>query len=456
MLHNLDTIAAIATPPGEGGIAIIRVCGPRCFEIADAVFRCPGRKPSARDGGTFVFGHIVFDKETIDAALCLIMRAPRSFTGEDTIEFHGHGGPVLARRILRAVLAAGAQMAEPGEFSRRAFLNGKLDLLQAEAILDAIRSKSDRAATAAIEQLEGCLSKQFTSIYDGLMSVASDLAATLDFPEDELPEHVLDEINIQLEKSLLDIDSLLSSWGEGHLLREGATVVIAGRPNAGKSTLMNALLGKDRAIVSHIPGTTRDVIEEGLVLNGIPIRLVDTAGLRDADCEIEREGIRRSKTQLERADLFLYVIDSSLPVHADDQHWLAKLDSNRLIIVMNKTDLRREIDKNFTTVATIIETCLSDQRGLDELRLAISTKLEGSLPTGGHHASISERHRVLLSAAKAAVAASISLIKSGQDGAAALASDELRAALEAIGRATGRVYEDELLDNIFSRFCIGK
>jgi len=451
-----DTIAAIATPPGQGGIAIIRVSGPRSFSIADAIFRCRGEVPSRRSGGTFVFGRIEANGERIDDALCLIMHGPRSFTGEDTVEFHGHGGFVQARRILQTALSAGARLAEPGEFSRRAFLNGKIDLAQAEAILDLIRARTDRAASAAVEQLEGSLSQKVNSIYDKLMAVAAELEASLDFPEDELPESVMPNIRHNLAQAFDELSALIDSWEEGHLLREGATLVIAGRPNAGKSTLLNALLGKDRAIVSHLPGTTRDVIEESLVLDGILTRIIDTAGLRNSECEIEREGIRRSQKQFERADLFLYVVDASLPTHPEDEQWLRRMHNERLIVILNKIDLIDAEAPSLTDAIPCVTTSLKTGDGLERLRAAIIEKLTLKTSGIGHHVAISERHRRLLVAAQEDLGHATKRLDSGEDDAIVPAISHLRAALEFMGRITGRVYEEELLDSIFSRFCIGK
>jgi tRNA modification GTPase len=392
----------------------------------------------------------------IDDALCLIMRAPRSFTGEDTVEFHGHGGVVSTRQILRAALENGARMAEPGEFSRRAFLNGKMDLLQAEAVIDIIRARSDRASLAAAEQMDGALSKKFNSLYDDVLNIASDVGASLDFPEDELPQTVMPDIATRLRLAIRRLESLLASWNEGHLLRDGATVVITGRPNAGKSTLMNFLLGKDRAIVSHIPGTTRDVIEDSIVIKGIPARLIDTAGLCDTNCEVEKEGIRRARAQLKRGDLVLYVIDASVGLHADDLRNISALDSSRVIIVINKID-QGVVGSTPTFIGAIsimISLCRGD--GLDVLRNSIATKLTEGITTSECNVAISERHRCLLVTAENDLQAALSLVESTKKELVVPAADHIHYALEHLGYATGRVYEEELLDRIFSRFCIGK
>ena len=275
----------------------------------------------------------------IDEVIILIMRAPRSYTGEDVVEIQGHGGHVVARRILRRVLDGGARLAEPGEFTQRAFLNGRMDLLQAEAVLDLVRAKSDRAAVAALEQLEGSLSSRFNQVYDQLLAAATDVEASLDFPDDELPQTDTQEIIAHLRTAREEMAQLMTGWDEGHILRDGATVVISGKPNVGKSTLMNTLLGRDRSIVSPIPGTTRDTIEEGLILDGFPVRMVDTAGLRETDCVVEKEGVRRTVMQMERADLHLHMLDASRPMDEQDRAQVESLDADRCIIVLNKVDL---------------------------------------------------------------------------------------------------------------------
>lgn len=457
MSHVDDTIAAIATAPGEGGVAIIRVSGPNALQIADVVFRGASPKPSQRSTHTIIHGHVVdVDGSEIDDVLLLIMRAPQSFTTEDVIELQGHGGNVAARRILRCVLDAGARMAEPGEFTKRAFINGRIDLVQAEAVLDLVHAGSERAAAAAVEQLEGKLSASVNEIYDLLMCVAADLEATLDFPDDELPPSVLPELSLRLNDANQRIANLLSTWGEGHILREGALVVISGKPNVGKSTMMNALLGRDRAIVSQIPGTTRDTIEERYVLEGIPLRLVDTAGLRETPCEIEQEGVRRARAHIQKADLHLYLVDASKPLGSDDTEHLAKLKTEKCVIVLNKSDLGQRVLPEHIPCPTIVSASLIAGDGLEGVRRAIIQKLASDINLSVQpHASISERHRRLLVDAQAESKEAFTLINH-QFPDVVLAADRLRDALEELGMVTGKVYHDELLASIFSRFCIGK
>lgn len=455
-MSRSDTIAAIATAPGEGGVAIVRLSGPACFAMADAVFRCPPPLPSQRPADTFALGQVIeADGTVIDEAILLIFRAPRSFTREDVVEIQGHGGPVVARRILRRVLEAGARSAEPGEFTRRAFLNGRLDLVQAEAVLDLIRARSDRAAAAAIEQLTGDLTRHLAAVYDGLLRTAANLEATLDFPDEELPPSILDGLAQDLAATRTRLAELLATWNEGHLLRDGATIVIAGKPNVGKSTLLNALLGKDRAIVSHIPGTTRDTIEEGLVIGGYPVKIVDTAGLRETDCSVEQAGIQRSENQIAAADLLLYVADASQPVDAEDESRIIDGDGRRTILVLNKIDLAPLRTSVTTNLYRTCYTSAVNGDGIHELRQMILRVLEGSGGRSVQHAAISERHRQLLESAAAKVDEALDLLSNPRR-EVDLAASALRAAVESVGLITGRVYHDDLLNSIFSRFCIGK
>ncbi len=452
-----DTIAAIATPAGDGGVAIVRASGPDAIALADKLFRCPDPPPSRRRPSSFVYGHVVDGAHLIDEALLLIMRAPHSYTTEDMIEIQGHGSTIVARRILRAMLTAGARSAEPGEFTQRAFLNGRIDLLQAEAVLDIVHAHSERAADAALLQLAGNLSNELNTLYDGLLPSAADLEASLDFPDDEMPTVALHELPARLAPILDHIDRLLATWDEGRLLRNGALVVISGAPNVGKSTLLNALLDTHRAIVSHMPGTTRDTIEEGLVLDGIPIRLVDTAGLRSADCDIEREGIERTRQQMQRADLHLVVCDASTPLPDDIREGLASLPKSRTIIVLNKIDLGEQLTPPDFQEHTCIPTCLLDLTGLDAVRQAMRSTLEAGLDLAAPpHVAISERHRFLLIDAKAKIAEASEMISRDEEDLLVLAASSLRDALLSIGYVTGRTYEDELLQVVFSRFCVGK
>jgi tRNA modification GTPase len=458
-LYEADTIAAIATPPGEGGVGIVRISGPAVWRIADEIFRPLDSIPvGAREHGTFSYGKVVeAGGSEIDTGMVLIMRGPKSYTCEDVVEVQGHGGAVGMRRILRRVLDAGARMAEPGEFTKRAFLNGRIDLVQAEGVFDLIRARSDRAASAAMEQMEGKLSHQFDSVYDAFMEVAANLQTTLDFVEDELPDDVFTGIASLLDTTFIALENLLQTWDEGRLLREGARVVILGRPNAGKSTLLNALLGFDRAIVSSTAGTTRDTLEEGFVLGGIPLRIIDTAGLRETDCEIEAEGVRRAEAHGAEAHLAIYLLDASQPLHAEDRERLNKLDADKSVVVLNKVDLGNQLESLKTEFPNLVEASLIVDEGVEGLKDAMSAMLEqGADLHAPPHAVISERHRDLLIRAHREAKQARQFLNVNVEENAALATEHLRSALECLGQVTGRVYHEELLDNIFSRFCIGK
>jgi tRNA modification GTPase len=450
-----DTITAIATAPGEGAIAIVRVSGPDSLHIADRIFVGKGRPPSVRRSQSFLHGAIRGADGVADEVILLLYRSPHSYTREDSVEIQGHGGSAAAKRILKAVLDAGARMAEPGEFTKRAFLSGRIDLLQAEGVLDLIRARTDRAAHAALEQMQGTLSLSFNTLYDAALELAGDLESTLDFSEDELPESVTNTVIEKLGHLDANFQRLLASWEDGHLLRDGAQVVIAGKPNVGKSTLMNALLGKERSIVTPIAGTTRDVIEEQLVINGYIVRLIDTAGLRDSDCEIESEGVRRAKHQLSKADVIIYVIDGSSEIDDHERVEIETLSKSATIIVINKSDkyISNSI-KSFASDKSYVHVSATTKNGLNELKTRILSQL-GINGNSNHHASISERHRRLLASSHEDIIESIHLMRQSTPDPA-LAASRLRCALETLGEATGRIYHNELLNNIFSRFCIGK
>jgi len=440
-------------------VGVIRISGSEVWRIADEIFHALDNVPVSKRGhGTFAYGKVAeADGTEIDTGLALVMRAPKSYTCEDVVEIQGHGGAVGLRRILRRALEAGARMAEPGEFTKRAFLNGRIDLVQAEGISDLIRARSDRAASAAMEQMEGNLSRQFDIIYEAFLEVAANLETTLDFVEDELSDNVFSGIADLLGQTFQSLDRLLDTWDEGRLLREGARVVILGRPNAGKSTLLNALLGFDRAIVSSTAGTTRDTIEEGFVLDGIPLRIIDTAGLRETDCEIEAEGVRRAEAHGEEAHLAVYLVDASQPLHDEDRVRLEKLDPAKSVVVLNKIDLGNQVANGTWQVARVVETSLVSGSGVDELKRAMAGVLErGADLHAPPHAVISERHRHLLIQSHKEARQAREFLNENVEENAVLAAEHLRAALEFLGQVTGRVYHEELLDNIFSRFCIGK
>ncbi len=450
-----DTIAALATAPGAAGIAIIRISGTGAFGIADRVFRCAGPLPSARPAREVVYGHVHAAGHDLDEALLLPFRAPASYTREDVVEFHVHGGSICAQRLLATILQHGARLADPGEFTRRAFLAGRIDLLQAEAVMDLISAHSSRAASAALEQLEGGLSRSFQAIYEGLLTVSADLEAQLDFDEDELPARTTRELCERLEQQRLHLEQLAGTREEGHRLREGTLVVIAGRPNAGKSTLMNTFLQKDRAIVTPIPGTTRDSLEEYMLLKGYPLRLVDTAGIRTADCEIEQEGIRRSMALMQRADIVILILDASKPMDEEERTLIGSCRPEKTLILLNKVDIMQSILPQDVNEYISISCSLLTGNGLEQCKLQLENMLHiSSAPDA--HAVISQRHFEAIRAALNAVNAAAGLLSAAGPSCEMLAAIELRSAVEQIGEVTGRVYHDDLLATIFARFCVGK
>src|SRR5579871_2604604 len=340
-----DTIAAIATPIGEGGLAVIRISGVQALAVVDRIFRPAGKtsvKASAATSHTIQFGHVVCDGKTIDEVLVSVMRAPRTFTREDIVEITCHGGILPAKLVLDAALASGARLAEPGEFTRRAFLNGRIDLAQAEAVADLIHSRTELALRAANEQLAGKLSQRVNQLRDDMLKTLAHVEAYIDFPEEDIAEETKDQLLDRLDRGMAFMDELLRTAGEGQILRKGIRGAIIGRPNAGKSSLLNQLLGHERAIVSPIPGTTRDTIEETASIRGLPVVFIDTAGLREARDEIEVEGIRRSHESLRKAEFILQVIDASEPLTDADRAYLEEFAKQKRIIVCNKMDLPRK------------------------------------------------------------------------------------------------------------------
>lgn len=457
--HPSDTIAAIATAPGEGAIAIVRLSGPDAYALADRFFRCPPPLPSARAPGTFARGQIVDpdSQEVLDDALLLVFRAPHSYTGEDSVEIQCHGGSQVARRILDALLVAGARQAEPGEFTKRAFLNDKIDLTQAEAVLDLIHARSERAARLATAQLEDALGIRIRALYDSLLAISTDVEAMLDFPDDELPQSVPDDVAGRLTAISAEIQALLDTWHEGQVLREGARIVIAGAPNVGKSTLLNLLAGRDRAIVSPHPGTTRDTIEESVTLNGYPVQLVDTAGLRTAPCEIEQEGIRRTHRALSQADLCLFLVDASQDLSAEEKSFLEAQKSQKTIVLLNKIDLGQKTTAQTLSGFESISLSLKNEPPIDEIIEKIIQKVLQT-PSGGDHGAlaISGRHNNALLVAMEEVINAENRLKTGSEADFLPAATHAKAALEQIGYVFGINCTDEMLDAIFSRFCVGK
>ena len=453
-----DTIAAIATPIGEGGLAVLRISGPEATSIADRCIRVSGKKnktPSQAESHTLHYGHVVDGDSIIDEVLVATMRAPRTFTGEDVVEISCHGGLLVTKAVLDRVLASGARMAEPGEFSKRAFLNGRIDLTQAEAIADIIHSRTELALSAANEQLAGKLAQRINRLRDDMMLVLAHVEAHIDFPDEDITPDTHDQLLRKLHDAVSFMEGLLRTAGEGRVLRNGIRCAIVGRPNAGKSSLLNQLLGLDRAIVSSIAGTTRDTIEETANIRGIPVIFVDTAGLRDSSDEIEVEGIRRSRESMERADLLLHVIDLSEPLHGEDAFTVESSRERKRIIVGNKSDLDRRCNLDARDGGSLVATCCTSGDGIESLKDRIKQLCwEGIASTGTDLVMINSRHQAALSRAREATMQAIEAFQN--QAPLELPAMDLRIAVNAVGEIVGKTSTDDLLDSIFSQFCIGK
>ena len=465
-----DTICAIATPAGEGGIGIVRLSGAQALAVAEQIVRLrSGRLLASVGSHTLHLADVRLpsllkvpqlvatgQREVFDEALVVYMKAPRSFTGEDIVEIQSHGGSLILSLVCRACLVAGARLAAPGEFTKRAFLNGRLDLSQAEAVLDTIRAKSAASLTAAQRQLRGELAREIDAARDALLRLLAQLEAGIDFVGEEIELLDRKELLQTIDGVVTLMQRLGATARQGRLLREGARVVITGRPNVGKSSLLNRLLKEDRAIVTPVPGTTRDIIEEAIDLDGVMIHLVDTAGIRDTDDTLEREGIRRSRSAQKDADLQVIVIDGTVPLTMDDRALIDQGTGGRHVIVINKADLPLSVDPSqLSAEAVCLTLSAKTGEGIDKLRETIRSQLigagaettDGVMVTNVRHQAALDRACESLTQAKESVGAGM---------ANELVAVDIRAAADALGEITGAITTDEILEQIFSTFCIGK
>lgn len=451
-----DTIAAIATPLGEGGLAVIRLSGAEALKIADKSFLPVGKsseKPTQARTHTIHYGKIVRGEKVIDEVLLAVMRAPRTLTREDVVEITCHGGLLPAKMVLDVVLENGARLAMPGEFTKRAFLNGRIDLTQAEAVADLISARTELALTAANEQLAGKLSQRINELRDDMIKILAHVEAHIDFPDEDIAPDTKAQLLQRLENAVEFMDELLRTANEGQILRRGIRAAIVGRPNAGKSSLLNQLLGHDRAIVSAIPGTTRDTIEETANIRGLPVVFVDTAGLRDSKDEIEIEGIRRSRATLEKAELILHVLDHSEPLTPADEIYLQEFSGKKLILVRNKIDLPKEL--SLPDEYKTVDVCCLSGKGIEDLKEAIKQLVwAGEIRAEMLQVMINSRHQDALKRARGATLQTIGALK--ENLTLELAAMDLRIAVNAVGEIVGKTTNEDLLDSIFSQFCIGK
>ena len=455
-MYVQDTIAAISTPVGEGGIGIIRVSGGDVLSIADAIFK------RNRNGGLqshrFYYGSITdpVTSNCIDEVMAVFMKGPHSYTREDVLEIQCHGGYLVVQRILALVLRQGARLAAPGEFTKRAFLNGRIDLVQAEAIIDVIRSKTETSLSLAQHQREGLLSRRIALVKEGVITSLALVEAFIDFPEEDLDLSTAHQIGEYLDRSLTELEDLLAGFDEGRVLRDGVSVVIAGKPNVGKSSLLNTLLREKRAIVTSVPGTTRDLIEEVVTIKGLPVKLLDTAGIRESEDEVEREGVKLSLEKIPSSDLVLFVVDSSRPFTAEDQATLDVVSRSNFIVVKNKSDLSPFLDVPLPPDVRVISVSTLTGDGIDALRDAIfETFVHNRAVDSREYVAVSQaRHRDALQKGRDALLRFRGNLAVGIE--PDLLSIDLREALAAIGEVTGETTADDVLDLIFQRFCIGK
>jgi tRNA modification GTPase len=455
-MYFRDTIAAISTPVGEGGIGIVRISGPASLGIAKTIFR--GKSNGGLKSHRFSYGSLVdpASDAIVDEAMVVYMKAPNSYTREDVVEIQCHGGTLVVSKILSLAVARGARLAEPGEFTKRAFLNGRIDLVQAEAIMDVIASRTDASLTLAQHQREGMLSKRISEIKEGVIYALAYVEALIDFPEDDVNVAVETDVLDKVEPALTGLSALIEGFEEGRVLRDGVSVVIAGKPNVGKSSLLNTLLKEKRAIVTAVPGTTRDLIEEVVNINGLPVKLLDTAGIRDSEDHVEQEGVRLTLDRIPKADLVLFVVDNSSPFGDEDRAILDAIGRKPCIVVRNKNDLppRAELPPEVSTATVAISTLAGS--GIGELREAITAAfMHGKAVDSREFVAVSKaRHRDSLLKARESLQRFVLSLQQGVN--MELLPVDLREALDALGEVTGETTADDVLDRIFSSFCIGK
>lgn len=457
---EMDTIAAISTALGEGAIGIVRMSGDEAIAIADKVYRGKKKLKDVRSH-SIVYGHI-YDPTTnklVEEVMVTVMRAPRTFTREDVVEINCHGGILSVNRVLQLLLKQGARLAEPGEFTKRAFLNGRIDLSQAEGVIDLIRAKTDRAMDVALNQLEGKLSKKIVALRETLIETLAHVEVNIDYPEydaEEMTHSLLKEKALHVKR---EINKLLATAQQGKILREGLTTAIIGRPNVGKSSLLNSFAQENKAIVTDIPGTTRDVIEEFVNVRGIPLRLIDTAGIRETDDVVEQIGVERSKKVLKEADLVLLVLNYNEPLSDEDIALFEATEGMNVIVVVNKTDLEKKIDlekvKQLANGRTLVTTSLLQDEGIERLEEAIAELFfSGRIESDDVTYVSNTRHIALLEQAKATIDDALRAIDDGVP--IDLVQIDLTRAWELLGEIIGESVQEDLINQLFSQFCLGK
>lgn len=452
-----DTIAAISTPRGEGGIGIIRISGDKSFEILDRIFNT---KNPNRDLGFYKFnyGFIHDNGKIVDEVMAVRMKAPKTYTCEDVVEINCHGGHLISEKVLELVLKNGARHAEQGEFTKRAFMNGRIDLSQAEAVMDIIHGKTEKSISLSLEQLRGDLRDKIASFKKALLDVTAHVNVVLDYPEEGIDDPLPSNLRENLENVYAEADRLISSYDKGKKIKEGIKTVIAGKPNVGKSTLLNSLLKEERAIVTHIPGTTRDVIEEIINIKGIPLVLTDTAGIRKTEDIVENIGVEKSKKFIENADLVLLVLDASRELESEDREVIEEIQNHnkKTIVLLNKIDLERKIELEEFNLENILEISAKDNIGIEDMEERIySYIVEENVEDSSEKLIITNiRHKAALEKTKDAIRNIFETIDAGMP--MDLISVDLKEALDSLSEITGEISSEDILDHVFGNFCVGK
>ena len=452
-----DTIAAISTPKGEGGIGIIRISGDKSFEILDKIFNT---KNPNRDLGFYKFnyGFIHDNGKIVDEVMAVRMKAPKTYTCEDVVEINCHGGHLISEKVLELVLKNGARHAEQGEFTKRAFMNGRIDLSQAEAVMDIIQGKTEKSISLSLEQLRGDLRDKIGNFKKALLDVTAHVNVVLDYPEEGIDDPLPSNLRENLENVYTEADRLISSYDKGKKIKEGIKTVIAGKPNVGKSTLLNSLLKEERAIVTHIPGTTRDVIEEIINIKGIPLVLTDTAGIRKTEDIVENIGVEKSKKFIENADLVLLVLDASRELESEDREVIQEIQNNnkKTIVLLNKIDLERKIELDEFRLENILEISAKDNIGIEDMEERIySYIVEEKVEDSSEKLIITNiRHKTALEKTKDAIRNIFETIDAGMP--MDLISVDLKEALDSLSEITGEISSEDILDHVFGNFCVGK
>ncbi len=457
----MEAIAAISTPPGYGGIGIIRISGKDSFKIIEKIFKPKNKEKDKIKGYTMKYGKIFdFEGKIIDEVLVTYFVSPKSFTTENMCEINSHGGPIVVKKILELCLENGARMAEPGEFTKIAFLNGRIDLAQSEAIIDMINAKTEKEQQASINQLEGNLSNKINEIREDIMQKIVDIEASIDYPEYDIEEITKGELRKMLERVNIKLKELESNFEKGKLIKDGIKMAIIGRPNAGKSSLLNAILNQDRAIVTEYEGTTRDIIEEFIVIEGIPIKVIDTAGIRNkTEDKIEQIGIEKAKEIAKNADLVIYIIDSSKKIEEEDKEILKLLKDKKVIIVLNKQDLNTEISEETEEIKKInkpkIKLSALKKDGIGQLYKEISEMFRlGEIIIDDSVTVTNERHKEIIKNAQKNTNDSINSIDKNMP--VDIIQISIKQTLEELGKITGNTVSEDIIDEIFKKFCLGK